>query len=129
MAIAIGLKGHAETVVIESNTAAALGSGLVPVYATPAMITLMEEASSNSLLPYLENGQSSVGISVNITHESATPIGMKVWAETEVSEVNGKQITFTVSAYDEAGLIGHGTHKRAIITVDRFLTKVEQKKA
>ncbi len=129
MAIAIGLKGHAETVVIESNTAAALGSGLVPVYATPAMITLMEEASSNSLLPYLENGQGSVGISVNITHESATPIGMKVWAETEVSEVNGKQITFTVSAYDEAGLIGHGTHKRAIITVDRFLTKVEQKKA
>ncbi len=129
MSIEVGLKGRAETVVVESNTAAAVGSGLVPVFATPSMIALMEQASADSLTPYLEGGQGSVGTSVNVTHESATPIGMKVWAESELTEANGKQITFTVSAYDEAGLIGRGTHKRAIITVDRFLSKVEQKKA
>lgn len=129
MTIEIGLKGRAETVVVQENTAAAVGSGLVPVFATPSMIALMEQAASSSLLPYLEDGQGSVGTLINVTHESATPIGLKVWAETEVTEVNGKQITFTVSAYDEAGLIGRGTHKRAIITVDRFLSKTEQKKA
>lgn len=129
MSIEIGLKGRAETVVVPENTAAAVGSGLVPVFATPSMIALMEQAASSSLLPALEEGQGSVGTLINVTHESATPIGMKVWAETEVTEVNGKQITFTVSAYDEAGLIGRGTHKRALITVDRFLSRAQQKKA
>lgn len=129
MTIEIGLKGRAETVVVQENTAAAVGSGLVPVFATPSMIALMEQAASSSLLPCLEEGQGSVGTHIDVTHESATPIGLKVWAETEVTEVNGKQITFTVSAYDEAGLIGRGTHKRAIITVKRFLSKTEQKKA
>lgn len=129
MSIEIGLKGRAETVVVESNTASAVGSGLVPVFATPSMVALMEQAAASSLLPYLDKGQGSVGIQIDVTHESATPIGMKVWAESEVIEVNGKQFTFAVSAYDEAGLIGRGTHKRAIITVDRFMSKVEQKKA
>lgn len=129
MSIEIGLKGRAETVVNEANTAAAMGSGLVPVFATPAMIALMEQAAASSLLPYLEEGQGSVGIHLDVSHESATPIGLKVWAESEVTAVDGKQITFTVSAYDEAGQIGHGTHKRAYITVDRFLAKTEQKKA
>lgn len=129
MSIEIGLKGRAETVVVPENTAAAVGSGLVPVFATPSMIALMEQAASSSLLPYLEEGQGSVGTLISVTHESATPIGMKVWAETEIAEVNGKQITFTVAAYDEAGLIGRGTHKRAVITVERFLAKTEQKKA
>lgn len=129
MSIEIGLKGRAETVVVENNTAAAVGSGLVPVFATPYMVALMENAASSSLVPYLEEGQGSVGVHLDVSHESATPIGMKVWAESEVTAVDGKQIAFAVSAYDEAGLIGRGTHKRAIITVDRFLSKVEQKKA
>ncbi|MGM9607738.1 MAG: thioesterase family protein [Oscillospiraceae bacterium] len=129
MSIEIGLKGRAETVVTEANTAAAMGSGLVPVFATPAMIALMEQAAASSLLPYLEEGQGSVGIHLDVSHESATPIGLKVWAESEVAAVDGKQITFTVTAYDEAGLIGRGIHKRACITVDRFLAKTEQKKA
>lgn len=129
MSIEVGLKGRAETVVVESNTAAAVGSGLVPVFATPSMIALMEQAAASSLAPHLDDGQGSVGIHLDVTHESATPIGLKVWAESEVAETNGKQITFTVSAYDEAGLIGRGTHKRAIITVDRFMAKTEQKKA
>lgn len=129
MSIEIGLKGRAETVVNEANTAAAMGSGLVPVFATPAMIALMEQAAASSLLPYLEEGQGTVGIHLDVSHESATPIGLKVWAESEVTAVDGKQISFTVSAYDETGLIGRGTHKRACITVDRFLAKTEQKKA
>lgn len=127
MAIEIGLKGYAETVVVEENTAASVGSGLVPVFATPSMIALMEQAAASSLSPYLHEGQGSVGIHLDITHESATPIGLKVWAESEVIAVDGKQITFSVCAYDKAGLIGRGTHKRACITVDRFMAKTEQK--
>ena len=128
MSIEIGLKGRAEVVVTYENTAAAVGSGLVPVFATPSMIALMEQAASSSLLPFLEEGQGSVGIHLDVSHEAATPIGLKVWAESEVTEVNGKQIIFSVAAYDEAGLIGRGTHKRALITVDRFMAKTEQKK-
>lgn len=129
MSVEIGLKGRAETMVVESNTAAAVGSGLVSVFATPYMVALMEQAASSSLLPYLEEGQGTVGIHLDVTHEAATPIGMKVWAESEVIEVSGKQITFSVAAYDEAGLIGRGTHKRACIIVDRFMSKVQSKLA
>lgn len=128
MPIEIGLKGRAEMIVTFESTAAAVGSGLVPVFATPSMIALMEQAASSSLLSHLEDGQGSVGVHLDVSHEAATPIGMKVWAESEVTEVNGKQIVFSVSAYDEAGLIGRGTHKRALITVDRFLAKAKQKK-
>ena len=128
MPIEIGLKGRAETTVVQSNTAAAVGSGLVPVFATPYMVALMEQAASASLIPYLDDGQGSVGIHLDVTHESATPIGLKVWAESEVIAVDGKQITFAVTAYDEVGLIGRGTHKRACISVDRFMAKTEQKK-
>lgn len=127
MSIEIGLKGYAETVVVEENTAASVGSGLVPVFATPSMIALMEQAAASSLSPYLNEGQGSVGIHLDVTHESATPIGLKVWAESEVIAVDDKQITFAVFAYDKAGLIGRGTHKRACITVNRFMAKTEQK--
>ena len=128
MSINIGLKGRAEVLVIHENTAAAVGSGLVPVFATPSMIALMEQAAASSLLPYLSEDQGSVGTHINVSHEAATPIGMSVRAESEVIEVNGKQITFSVAAYDDAGLIGQGTHKRALITTDRFMAKVVQKK-
>lgn len=127
MSIEIGLKGYAETVVVEENTAASVGSGLVPVFATPSMIALMEQAAASSLSPYLNEGQGSVGIHLDVTHESATPIGLKVWAESEVIAADDKQITFAVFAYDKAGLIGRGTHKRACITVNRFMAKTEQK--
>lgn len=128
MAIEIGIKGRAETVVTQENTAAAVGSGLAPVFATPAMVALMEQAAATSVAPCLEEGQGSVGVHLDVAHLSATPVGMKVWAESQVTAVDGKQITFAVAAYDEAGLIGQGTHKRACITVDRFLARTEQKK-
>ena len=128
MSIEVGIKGRAETVVVQENTAAAVGSGLVPVFATPYMIALMENAAVNALTPYLEENQGSVGTHLDVSHDAATPIGMKVWAEAEVTAVDGKALTFSVTAYDEAGVIGKGTHNRFIIAVDRFLAKAEKKK-
>ena len=128
MSIEVGIKGRAETVVVQENTAAAVGSGLVPVFATPYMIALMENAAVNALTPYMEENQGSVGTHLDVSHDAATPIGMKVWAEAEVTAVDGKALTFSVTAYDEAGIIGKGTHNRFIITVDRFLAKTEKKK-
>ena len=128
MSLTVGLKGRAETVVVYENTAAAVGSGLVPVFATPYMIALMENAAVNALTPYMEENQGTVGTHLDVSHDSATPIGMKVWAEAEVTAVDGKAVTFAVTAYDEAGVIGKGTHNRFVITVDRFLAKAEKKK-
>ena len=128
MSIAVGAKGRAETVVTEQNTAAAVGSGLVPVFATPYMIALMENAAVNALTPYMEENQGTVGTHLDVSHDAATPIGMKVWAEAELTAVDGKALTFAVTAYDEAGVIGKGTHNRFVITVDRFLAKAEKKK-
>ena len=127
MSIEVGLKGRSETVVTQHNTANAIGSGLVPVFATPYMIALMENAAANSLLPYLAQDEGSVGTQLNVAHTSATPIGMKVWATTEVTAVEGKKITFEVHAYDERGEIGSGTHERFIIKPEKFLAKAQSK--
>lgn len=127
MSITVGLKGKATTTTTEANSAKAAGSGLLEVYATPSMVALMEEAAWTSIAPFLGEGESSVGTLVNISHKSATPNGLTVWAESEITEVDGKRISFTVSAYDNAGLIGEGTHERFIIKADRFLEKATQK--
>ena len=128
MSITVGTKGRAETVVTRENTAAAVGSGLVPVFGTPFMIALMENAAVDAMAPYMEAGQGSVGTHLDVSHDAATPIGLKVWAEAEVTAVDGKALTFAVTAYDEAGPIGKGTHNRFIIDVERFLAKTEKKK-
>ncbi len=128
MSIPVGIKGRADTVVTEQNTASAVGSGLVPVFGTPFMIALMENAAVNALEPYVEDGQGSVGTHLDVSHDAATPIGLKVWAEAELTAVEGKALTFSVTAYDEAGPIGKGTHNRFLIDVDRFLAKTEKKK-
>ena len=126
--IVIGTKCQLHQPVTQELTAAAVGSGLVPVFATPYMIALMENAAVNALSPFIEEGQGSVGTHLDVSHDAATPIGMKVWAEAEVTAVDGKALTFAVTAYDETGVIGKGTHNRFIITVDRFLAKAEKKK-
>lgn len=128
MSLEIGIKGRADTVVTPQNTADAVGSGLVPVFATPYMVALMENAAVNALTPHLEEGQGSVGTHLDISHDAATPIGMKVWAEAELIELSGKALTFSVTAYDEAGVIGKGTHNRFIISVEKFLAKAAKKK-
>jgi len=127
MSIEIGLKGRDETVVCESNTAAAVGSGLVPVFATPFMIALMEGAAVNAVLPCLAEDEGTVGTHLNVSHTAATPIGMKVWAEATVTAVEGKKLSYDVVAYDETGEIGRGTHERAVIKPAKFLARVQAK--
>lgn len=125
----IGIKGLAETVVDHSNTAKFAGSGELEVFATPFMIALMEQAAYSSVAPYLEDGQGTVGTKLNVSHDAATPVGMKVRAESELCEIDGRRLVFTVKAYDECGLIGQGTHERFIIKNDKFLAKCNAKKA
>ena len=127
MAIEIGIKDRNETVVCQENTAAAVGSGLVPVFATPYMIALMEGAAAKAVLPYIAEDEGTVGTHLNVSHSAATPIGMKVWAEATVTAVEGKKITFDVVAFDEAGEIGRGTHERFIIKPEKFMAKVQAK--
>ena len=127
MSIPIGLKGEASAPVTQASTAASMGSGTLPVFATPAMTALMEKAAWTSLAPYLGEGESTVGTKLEITHDSASPLGIKVWAESEVTAVDGKRIVLKVAAYDEKGLIGQGVHERFIITNDRFLAKAGRK--
>ncbi len=128
--ISKGLKGHAETMVTENLLASRVGSGEADVFATPMMAALMEKAASESLKPFLPEGKTSVGISLHIAHTAATPLGMKVSAQSEVTEVsvNGKTITFSVLASDESGIIGDGTHVRAIVDLQRFQQKTDAKK-
>ena len=127
MSVTVGLKGRAEAVVSGANTAQAACSGALPVFGTPFMCALMEEAAWKSIAPHLEEGQSTVGTRLDISHDSATPVGMKVWAESEVTEADGKRLVLKVAAYDERGLIGQGTHERFIITSERFLAKTARK--
>ena len=129
MPVSVGMKGRAESVVTEQNTAAAVGSGLVPVFATPYMVALMEKASVNAVQPALAEGEGTVGTRLDVTHDAATPIGMQVWAESEVVAVEGRKITLRVTAYDSCGPIGSGSHERFIIQTERFLAKAEGKKA
>ena len=128
MSVTVGSKGRSESVVTEHNTACAVGSGLVPVFATPYMVALMENAAVNAVQGALEQGQGTVGTRLDVTHDAATPIGMKVWAEAEVTAVDRKKITRSVKAYDETGPIGGGVHERFVIDTDRFLSRAEAKK-
>lgn len=125
--IELGIKGRQETTVTAANIATNVGSGKVMVFATPMMISLIEKAAVLSIEPYLEPGQSSVGTHINVSHCSATPLGMTVWAETEVTEIDRRRVTFSVKAYDERGLIGEGTHERFIIDIEKFQAKAESK--
>lgn len=123
----IGIKGRAETVVNHENTAKFVGSGELEVFATPQMIALMEQAAASSVAGELEEGQGTVGTLLNVSHDAATPLGMKVWAETELVEVDRRRLVFDVKAYDECGLIGKGKHERFIIQNDKFLAKTNAK--
>lgn len=123
----IGIKGYKEITVTKELTAISLGSGDLEVYATPAMIALMEETASESVKPKLEIGQGSVGTYIAIKHLAATPIGMRVRCESELVEVDGRRLVFNITAYDEKDKIGEGTHERFIISNDKFQSKVNSK--
>ena len=127
MIVEVGMTGSAETLVERADTAQEVGSGSLLVYATPCMVALMEGAACDAVAEGLEEGQTTVGTALNIEHISATPVGLKVRAEAEVTAVAGKVITFAVRAFDEAGEIGHGTHQRVVVNSQRFLDKAYSK--
>jgi predicted thioesterase len=126
--VTIGIKGREEAVVLLELTAKHIGSGTVPVLATPMMIALMEKTCRLSVKPHLEAGQETVGTHVDVSHDSATPEGMTVWCESEVVEVDRRKITFRVVVYDKDGIVGQGTHERFIIDEKKFHDKMEQKR-
>lgn len=127
MEITVGMKGQATTIVERSDTALEVGSGSLLVYATPCMVALMEGAACDALNEALRETKTTVGIELNIKHISATPVGLEVRAEAEVTAVEGNTITFSVTAFDEAGKIGEGVHKRVVISTQRFLDKAYDK--
>ena len=127
MALTLGLCGTAATTVTQEKTAAACGSGSLPVFGTPFMLALMEEATCNAVSTALEEGQSTVGVSMDIQHSAPSPLGMEVRAEATLTEVNGKMLTFSVTAYDQAGEIGSGTIRRCIIRSESFMSRCQSK--
>ena len=127
MEITVGMKGEVGTLVEREDTAKEVGSGSLLVYATPCMVALMEGAACEAIQEALSDTQTTVGTELNIQHISATPVGLEVRAEAEVTAVEGKVITFEVKAFDEAGEIGRGTHKRVIVNTQKFLEKAYDK--
>ena len=125
--IETGIKGHKEQIVTPEMSAARVGSGLVDVFATPMLVALVEQTCYESVLSHLDAGQGTVGTLVNVSHLSATPIGKRVWCESELTEVDRRRLVFSVKAYDEAGLIGEGTHERFVIDTAKFMDKLKAK--
>ena len=124
--IKIGKTGVAKTTVSDSNTAKAVWSGSLDVFATPMMIALMESAACECLADCMDTGQTSVGNMINVEHTKASPIGAEIKASATIESVNGRKIVFTVAANDDSGEIGKGRHERTIIDAERFMSKLEK---
>lgn len=124
----VGISAKKKLVVTEAMTAKEMGSGELPVYATPSMIALMENTAYQSVSDCLEAGQGTVGTLMNVKHLSATPVGMEVTCESKLVEIDRKRLVFEVKAFDEKGCIGEGTHERFIIDNQKFLDKAESKR-
>ena len=127
MEILVGMKGAVSTLAEREDTAKEVGSGDLLVYATPCMVALMEGAACEAIAEALGENQTTVGTALNIEHISATPVGLEVRAEAEVTAVEGKVITFQVKAFDEAGEIGRGTHQRVLVNSQKLLERVYNK--
>ena len=122
--IPLGVQGKEELVVTQQDTAARYGSGLVEVYATPAMIALMEKTCLNSVLSYLPEGYGTVEVKVDVVHSKATPVGMRVTCESTLLEVDRRRLVFELVARDERGEIGKGQHERFVIDTKKFMEKL-----
>ena len=123
-----GMKGKAETVVTEKNTAKAMGSGTLDVFATPALVALAEKTCWMSVADALGEGNGSVGTKLELEHTAPTPVGMTVTCESELVAVEGRKLTFKVALHDEKGPVGGGTHERFVINNAKFAAKAEAKK-
>lgn len=124
----IGMKAEKTEQVTEARTAVQFGSGTVAVYATPAMACLIEGACLEAVAAALPQGMTTVGTDLSIKHLAATPVGMKVRAQAELTAIDGKKLTFAVAAFDDKEQIGTGTHERFVINSERFLQKAEAKR-
>ncbi len=124
-----GIKGRQELVVTQELTAKNMGSGVMDVFATPAMLALMEKTAFTSVAEYLNEGCGSVGTKVDIEHVASSPVGMKITCDSELIEIEGRKLVFKVEAYDEKGLIGKGTHERFIVENKKFQEKTDNKLA
>ena len=125
--IVLGLTGKSRLIVTREDTAEHMGSGALPVFSTPAMAALMENAACSALAGRLPEGAATVGTALSIEHSSPTPVGMTVVATATLTEHQGNNFTFKVEAFDEKGLIGRGTHRRAAVFSARFLQKAAEK--
>lgn len=123
----IGLKHRTEITVTENDTAIAHGSGSLKVLATPAMAALMENTAMNCVASYLGEGETTVGTLLDIKHLSATPVGCAVSCECELTEIDGRRLVFKVTASDNKGIIGEGTHERFIVLAEKFMSKTRSK--
>lgn len=121
----IGIEGEKEIIVQTEDTAARYGSGLIEVFATPAMIGLMESTAQQSVQHLLDDGLITLGTEVNIRHLKATPVGMKVNCKSKLIAIEGKKLLFEVNASDETGIIGDGTHSRYIVDAEKFMAKLK----
>lgn len=121
----IGLTFTSTTVVDNTNTAVALGSGDMEVFATPAMVALMENAAMNAVAPHLEAGQTTVGTEISTTHIKASALGATITATATLTAIEGRKLKFAVTAHDGDNIIGEGTHTRFIVDRERFLAKVK----
>lgn len=122
-----GIKTEKSLTVTDANTAKTMGSGTLDVFATPAMVALIEQTAYTSIESELEPGWGSVGTSLNIQHLSATPVGMTVTATTELVEVDRRRLVFHAEVYDEKGLVGKGTHERFLVENEKFQAKADAK--
>ncbi|MCF8367678.1 MAG: thioesterase family protein [Bacteroidales bacterium] len=120
-----GIRHSLEIDVDKSLSACFFGSGAVEVFATPALVAIMEKTAMESILSYLPEGFTSVGSEVNIKHLKATPMGMKVKSESYLKSVNGNKLIFEVHAWDEKGMIGIGTHTRVIVEEKSFMARLK----
>ena len=124
-----GIKGRLELTVTRDKCAGALGSGELDVFATPAMIALIEETCWRSVVDELQPGEGTVGTALDVRHLAATPIGLKVWCETELTLVDRRRLVFDVKVYDPFGLVGEGTHERFVIRYEKFMKRANEKLA
>ena len=120
--------GKAEWIVNDTNTAESMASGQLPVFATPALVALMEKAACDALSGTLEEGVSTVGAQISVEHLAATPLGMRVRAEARLTAQEGRVYDFEIEAWDEAGCIGRATHRRVAVKSARFVEKAQARK-
>ena len=127
--IQVGQSATATVTVTESNIAKTMKSGSLEVFATPAMCALMEEAAQAAVQPELNDDEGTVGISLSISHDAPSPMGTTITATATVTAVEGRKISFAIEASDGVGIIGKGTHERFVINNEKFMTKVDARKA